>query len=404
MRHVPGVIQKVSLLALTSELFNKTNIINLPEGAKYSLQDTLNVIFHAATSTTNSIESASIDLQIKNPNKNVQSGDSIHDYINSNSIDHIMSSFRKINNEISQLANLKGTNQDAAIDFHDIPYYGDIDTPGIRGIKPKNGTSWGYSFCSLDIIGDIKLTLEVIGINGLEKNYSILIESMMQRLKAMEINLRILYMDREFFNSSTISTLHRLNNNYIIAAKSNKKINGILFEHKKKFGQTSTVFEYRFEKGGPTFNIVAILNPKYDPNAKKDKGNNEFHLFATNLAVNIESDFIKKIPEEYRKRWNIETGYRVKNIFKIRTCSKSPIARTLFFLIQCLLYNIESLLKLVVEIDAYKLKSAISEAIVTVLREGYKSLRHVTLQNFMNYWKDFNDNRTKALLDRLRVT
>jgi len=52
---------------------------------------------------------------------------------------------------------------------------------------------------------------------------------------------------------------------------------------------------------------VAILNPKYDPNDKKDKGNNEYHLFATNLAVNIESDFIKKIPEEYRKRWNIET-------------------------------------------------------------------------------------------------
>ncbi len=403
MRLVPE-IQTASILALTSELFGKARIINLPEKVDYSFQETLNVLLHAATSTSNSIESASKDLRNKSPNKNVPCGDSIHTYINSNSIDYIMSSFRQINNEINQLANLKGTNQDVAIDFHDIPYYGDKDTPGIRGIKPKNGTSWGYSFCSLDIIGDIKLTLEVIDINGLAKNYSVLVESMMQRLKAMEINLRILYMDREFFNSPTISTLHRLNKNYIIAAKSNKKINGILLEHKKKFGQTSTVFEYRFEKGGPTFNIVAILNPKYDPNAKKDKGNNEYHLFATNLAVNIESDFIKRIPEEYRKRWNIETGYRVKNAFKIRTCSKSHIARTLFFLIQCLLYNIESLLKLVIEIDAYKLKSAISDSIVTVLREGYKSLRHVTLQNFMSYWKDFNDNRTKTLLDRLRVT
>ncbi len=403
MRLVPE-IQTASILALTSELFGKARIINLPEKVDYSFQETLNVLLHAATSTSNSIESASEDLRNKSPYKNVPCGDSIHTYINSNSIDYIMSSFRQINNEINQLANLKGTNQDVAIDFHDIPYYGDKDTPGIRGIKPKNGTSWGYSFCSLDIIGDIKLTLEVIDINGLAKNYSVLVESMMQRLKAMEINLRILYMDREFFNSPTISTLHRLNKNYIIAAKSNKKINGILLEHKKKFGQTSTVFEYRFEKGGPTFNIVAILNPKYDPNAKKDKGNNEYHLFATNLAVNIESDFIKRIPEEYRKRWNIETGYRVKNAFKIRTCSKSHIARTLFFLIQCLLYNIESLLKLVIEIDAYKLKSAISDSIVTVLREGYKSLRHVTLQNFMSYWKDFNDNRTKTLLDRLRVT
>ena len=173
MRLVPE-IQITNLLALTSELFGKSKIINLPEKAEYNFQDTLNVLLRAATSNTNSIESASNDLRIKTPNKNVPSADSIHDYINSNSIDYMMSSFRQINTEIIQHANLKGTYQDAAIDFHDIPYYGDKNTPGIRGIKPKNGTSWGYSFCSLDIIGDIKLTLDVIDINGLAKNYSIL--------------------------------------------------------------------------------------------------------------------------------------------------------------------------------------------------------------------------------------
>lgn len=403
MRLVPE-IQITNLLALTSELFGKSKIINLPEKAEYNFQDTLNVLLRAATSNTNSIESASNDLRIKTPNKNVPSADSIHDYINSNSIDYMMSSFRQINTEIIQHVNLKGTYQDAAIDFHDIPYYGDKNTPGIRGIKPKNGTSWGYSFCSLDIIGDVKLTLDVIDINGLAKNYSILMESMMQRLKAMEINLRTLFMDREFFNNPTISTLQRLNKNYVIAAKSNKKINAILLEHKKKFGQTSTFFEYQFEKGGQKFIIVAVLNPKYDPNSKQDKGNNEYHLFATNLPINNASDFIKKIPEEYRKRWNIETGYRVKNAFKIRTCSKSPIARSLFFLIQCLLYNIESLLKLVIEIDAYKLKSAISDAIVVIIKEGYKLLCNVTVENFMKSLWEFMENRTEDLRDRLGVT
>lgn len=403
MRLVPE-IQITNLLALTSELFGKSKIINLPENAEYSFQDTLNVLLRAATSTTNSIESASIDLRMKTPNKNVPSADSIHGYINSNSIDYMISSFRQINTEIIKHTNLKGTYQDAAIDFHDIPYYGDKNTPGIRGIRPKNGTSWGYSFCSLDIIGDVKLTLDVIDINGLAKNYSILMESMMQRLKAMEIELRTLFMDREFFNNPTISTLQLLNKYFVIAAKSNKKINATLLQHKKKFGQTTTFFEYQFEKGGKKFIIVAVLNPKYDPNSKKDKGNNEYHLFATNLPVNNASDFIKKIPEEYRKRWNIETGYRVKNAFKIRTCSKSPIARSLFFLIQCLLYNIESLLKLVIEIDAYRLKSAISDAIVIIIKEGYKLLCNATLQNFMNSLWEFMENRTKELRDRLSLT
>ncbi len=403
MRLVPE-IQITNLLALTSELFGKSKIINLPEKAEYSFQDTLNVLLRAATSTSNSIESASNDLRMKTPYKNVPSADSIHGYINSNSIDYMISSFRQINTEIIKHTNLKGTYQDAAIDFHDIPYYGDKNTSGIRGIKPKNGTSWGYSFCSLDIIGDIKLTLDVIDINGLAKNYAILMESMMQRLKAMEINLRTLFMDREFFNNPTISTLQRLNKYFVIAAKSNKKINAILLEHKKKFGETSTFFDYQFEKGGQKFIIVAVLNPKYDPNSKKDKGNNEYHLFATNLTVNNASDFLKKIPEEYRKRWNIETGYRVKNAFKIRTCSKSPIARSLFFLIQCLLYNIESLLKLVIEIDAYKLKSTISDAIEIIIKEGYKFLGNVTVQNFMNNLWEFMENRTKELRDRLSLT
>jgi len=403
MRHVPE-IQTTSFLAFTSQLFGKARIINLPETTDYIFQDALNVLLHAATSTTNSVESASIDLRNKTPNKNVPSGDSIHNYINSNSIEYIMSSFRQINTEIIQLANLKGTYHDAAIDFHDIPYYGDKNTPGVRGIKPKNGTSWGHSFCTLDIIGDTKLTLDVIDINGLAKNYSILIGSMLQRIKTMKINIATLFMDREFFNSAIISTLHTSNNNFIIAAKSNKKINAILLEHKKKFGQTSTVFEYQFENGGPKFCIVAILNPKYDPNEKQDKGNHEYHLFATNIAVNIASDILKKIPEEYRKRWNIETGYRVKNAFKIRTCSKSHIARTLFFIIQCLLYNIESLLKQVIEIDAYKLKSAISDEIVMVIKDGYKSLFLVSLQNFMKSLWEYNENRIKELRDRLRVT
>jgi hypothetical protein len=119
--------------------------------------------------------------------------------------------------------------------------------------------------------------------------------------------------------------------------------------------------------------------------------------------VNNASDFLKKIPEEYRKRWNIETGYRVKNAFKIRTCSKSPVARSLFFLIQCLLYNVESLLKSVIEIDAYKLKSAISDAIEIILKEGYKLLSDITLENFMTSMCKFIENRTKDLRDRLRV-
>jgi hypothetical protein len=394
-------IQPLDIMAMTSELLSKTNIIKLPEGTKSSFQDTLNVILHSATSVTNSLESASIDLKLKNPDKNVPSGDSIHDYINSNSIDYIMSAFRNINAEIIQLAHLRGTVHDIAIDFHDIPYYGEKNTCGVRGIKPKNGTCWGYSFCSLDIIGETKLTLDAIDINGLTKNYAVLIESLLQRIKSMGILVKTLYMDREFFNLSTISTLHKLNTQYIIAATANKKINGMLNDHKKKFGSTSTILEYQFKRGGPKFNIIAILNTNYDPKAKKDKGNNEYFLFATNLELKFTSEFIKIIPEEYKKRWNIETGYKIKNVFKIRTCSKSPVVRILFFLIQCLLYNILNLLKTGLKTTVYELKAAINDGILTYIREGYKSLCLAPIAAFLNKLREYNESRIQTLLSRL---
>ena len=396
-------IKSASVLTLAIELLSETSIIKLPKGAKYSLQDTLTVLLHAATSTNNSAESASNDLNQKS-NKKIPSSDTINTYIKSNNIGHIQSSFRKINQNIVNTMNLQDTIHDIAIDFHDIPFYGTKNTPNVRGIKPKNGTSWGYSFCTVDIIGNNKLTLDVIDINGLAKNYNVLIRSMLETVQKTGIQIGTLFMDREFFHIEPISVAHELNVDFVIAAKSNAKINRILQDHKKAFGCTSTIFKYNFDKGGPTFNIVAVANLKYDPMKKTDKGNREFHLFATNLKFGSIHEFIATIPEEYRKRWNIETGYRVKNAFKIRTCSKSPVVRTLYFVLQCTLYNILNMLKSGLDITAYQLKSVMDSDIVQCVKHGYESLFAVPVKVFMMTIKEYNKNRIRVLRTQLKGT
>ena len=205
---------------------------------------------------------------------------------------------------------IKSLVHDIAIDFHHVPYCGDKNTPLIRGIKPKNGTSWGYEYCTLDLIGDDKLTLDVIPISPLKKDFSQLIELLFGRLDTLNINVGTVYLDKEFCNDDTISALTKLKVNFVIAGKSNKKIKRELEEFKKENGHKSTVYEYRFNENGTKFNLVAVRHEK-----------KEYILFATNKDVKSIKEFEKKIPEEYRKRWNIETGYRVKNDFKIRTCT-----------------------------------------------------------------------------------
>ena len=397
-------IKSASILTLAIELLSETSIIKLPKGAKYSLEETLIVLLHAATSTSNSSESASNDLKINNPDKKIPSSDTINTYLKSNNTEYILSSFRNINQTIINTLNLQGTTHDIAIDFHDIPFYGTKNTPNVRGIKPKNGTSWGYSFCTVDIIGNNKLTLDVIDINGLTKNYNLLIKSMLERVQKTGMQIGTLFMDREFFHIEPISVAHELNVDFVIAAKSNSKINRILNDHKKTFGRTSTIFEYQFGRGGPTFNIAAVVNLKYDPTKKNDKGNREFHLFATNLKVGSVDKFIAMVPDEYRKRWNIETGYRVKNTFKIRTCSKSPVVRTLYFVLQCILYNVLSLLKSGLDITAYQLKSVMDSDIVQCVKYGYESLFVVPVKVFMGAISDYNKSRIRVLRTQLKGT
>ena len=384
-------IDRASLMALSSELFSTVNIITLPAEANYSYQEALNVLLHAATASTNSLESASNDLRSKIPNIRIPSADTIFNYIKHNSIDNILSSFRKINDEIFGMMNIKNKVHDIAIDFHDKPYYGTKDTLCVRGIKPKNGTSWGYSFCTLDIIGSSKLTLDVIEINGLSKDYSTLIVSLFGRVEKMGVKVGTVYMDREFFNRKIISKMDEHKLDFVIAAKSNKKIKSILEKHIKENGNTSTVFEYQFKEGGPNFNIIAIQD--------QVKG---YILFATNKKVGLIDTFTKQIPEEYRKRWNIETGYRVKNDFKIRTCSKSPVARTLFFVIQCIMYNILNVLKSVLDITAYQMKSVINQDIIKAVIEGINSLCNIPIKLFLDCLTKFNRERNRALRARLR--
>ena len=381
----------VSLLTTAFEMLSKYNIIKLPSNADYETEKVLNVLLHAATSTSNSLESASNDLKRKNPETKIPSSDTIFNYVNCNNIKDILSSFRTINPEIFKMMELKGKVHDVAIDFHHVPFCGDKNTPLIRGMKPKNGTSWGYEYCTLDIIGDDKLTLDVIPISALKKDYSILMELLFKRLETMSVKIGTVYLDKEFCNDDAISALAKLKINFIIACKLNKKIKMKLENFKKENGHKSTVFEYHFNENGTKFNLVAV------PHEKK-----EYILFATNKDVKSIEEFEKSIPEEYKKRWNIETGYRVKNDFKIRTCTKSPVARTLFFIIQCTLYNILNMLKSVLQITAHEMKSIINEDIGISVKWGIKSLVGMPVRLFLRQLKKYIRERDRIL--RIQLT
>ena len=103
---------------LINKLCGKGGFIRVPGGAEYNAEDVINVVLHAATSSSNSIESAVQDLQAMHPISRIPCADTVHTYIKENDIDEMISFFRKINSEFIDMADISDSPQDIAIDFH----------------------------------------------------------------------------------------------------------------------------------------------------------------------------------------------------------------------------------------------------------------------------------------------
>lgn len=373
-------------------------IIKLPAGAAYQLKDISAVISYAATSTANSVEAAVAELKRKQPDATIPSADTVFKYLTTNEVDAVLRFFRQANSELLTVIGIPKEPVDIAVDFHDCPYYGDKSDPSVRGIKPKNGASWGHSFFTLDLIDDPKSTLDIVSVNGLNKDYAMLLETVISRLKERGLELGTLFLDREFFNLSSIRTLSSLQVNFIMAAPSNKRIKRLWEEHKRGKGIVPAIFTYRFKApDSPSFFLIAIPHPDHPTTGAEKKS--EFLLFATNIDFCSLTSFVSHVPEEYRRRWNIETGYRVKNVFKIRTCAKKALPRVLFFVIQCLLHNFLNALKRILELSAQRLKALIAEDIERLQRRIV--FRVPRFREFYAALRRYNTRRQSELRTRL---
>jgi hypothetical protein len=297
-----GWFQAPFFFSMLDELLRGNGgIIKLPAGASYQLKNIVAVISYAATSTANSVEAAVAELKRKQPDAIIPSADTIFKYLATNKVEDVLGFFRQVNSEFLAVTGMPKEPVDIAIDFHDCPYYGDKSDPSVRGIKPKNGTSWGHSFFTLDLVSAPKLTLDIVSVNGLSKDYAALFEAVINRLRERGLEIGTLFLDREFFNLASIRTLSSLQVNFIMAAPSNKRIKRLWEEHKRENGIKPAIFTYRFKApGSPAFFLIAIPDPDH-PTAVAEK-KSEFLLFATNVDSGTLKSFVSRVPVEYKRR------------------------------------------------------------------------------------------------------
>jgi len=223
-----------------------------------------------------------------------------------------------------------------AIDLNLICYYGKPtleELPYIYRSQVKSGTHSFYAYATLYVITKNKrVTLAVRGVRQLDTSVAI-ITYLLAELDCLKINVKKLYLDRGFFNTPVIRWLQALDIPFMMPAVKTGKKGEIKQFLKGKKSYKTTYKITRGEDDSVTFDLWIVC--KYRKGKHKKHGVQYVAYVAYKLKTNL--DYIY---QDYRKRFGIETSYRLKNICRIRTNNKNPVLRLLFVGISFLLVNI----------------------------------------------------------------
>ena len=260
--------------------------------------------------------------QLEELGYNVPSSDNVLHHISNQPYELLEFGFQKVIESLIDKAKFLFEKEVViAIDYNLLEWYGE-DLPYIIKSKPRKGTDKFIAFATVAIVENGKrFTLRVLPVTPFSDKKELVKELLEYAMKFIKV--KVVLMDRAFYNGEIIEML----NNwvpFIIPAVNNDKV-----KEYKEIAKRKGEVEYEMSYGTKYRMVV------YE---KDDK----LHPFATNTYYTPET-----IHELYRKRFGIETQYRIKNKFLGRTCSKEYSVRYFFFLLAICIYNLWILLNII---------------------------------------------------------
>lgn len=317
------------LLKDTLRIFDRQINLGMGKNSIYDQEDIFNILLWASINHT-SAESSVFELENVNKRENIPSADIVFHHIERQSYSELQTQLERVINSSFQMAmkrRLFGKYAAVAVDIHDIPYYGKVNNSLVMGCKHKKGTSYCYKYATIDIIEkNQRFTLKAIPLTQLSNDNAAIVNKLLEY--AMKyVHVKYVLLDRGFYSKEVFKVLEKLQLKFIMPAIKSDRIKQVVMDNSNR---ESYFLKYIMgtKKNNVTFNLVV----KYD---EKDK---EYHIFATNFEIKYKND-IERIAEMYRKRWGIETGYRVKNDFLAMTTTECCTVRMLYFMISVILYN-----------------------------------------------------------------
>jgi hypothetical protein len=226
--------------------------------------------------------------------------------------------------------------QEIAVDFHDEPYYGrddpdDTDTWVCRG-EARAGTTRFYRCATAYLmLHDVRLTLAVVFVKPKMDKVAIL-KRLLNAVQAAQITIKCLYADKGFCCIPVLRYLSRRAFSAILAMPIRGKQAGTRALCRGHTSYWTTYTLQSAEHGSLTVPIAVVRTYQ-----RKRSGQRQVRWLLY-VCLRCGGPLVR-VRQRYRRRFGIESGYRLMEQVRARTTSPNPALRFLLMGVALLIVN-----------------------------------------------------------------
>lgn len=197
----------------------------------------------------------------------------------------------------------------------------------IRGGKHKNGTNFFFKYLTMQVmIGDKIVTLGV-RFYSREEQQRELVDELIKYAKEY-IRIEVVLLDRGFRDASLLNNLEYREAPLLMPCVKDAKAEKCFEELRNKQFKTSRFVITNNKKEGANVTLLMI----------RLSNNKEVGFYTTLFGTWFHS--ARYYLDLYKKRWNIETGYRLQNQFLPKTTSIEKVVRFFYFCYAVAMHNL----------------------------------------------------------------
>jgi len=200
-------------------------------------------------------------------------------------------------------------------------------------VYETKGTNYGYKYLNVAITCNNGIRYIIDGIILKRGDFIEDYVYDMTKFVKEQISIDVVLFDRGFNNWGIIFKLQQLKVHYMIFwKKSGSWYKESLRKLKKgEFCEVTKKYKYCRDKNGNWVYSKFVIVKQLEYEDKKFDW-----IFATDLNKKSAEKYVKR----YKKRWGIETIFRVTDDIRIYTTSTNPLVRYFLFMFTCFIYNV----------------------------------------------------------------